>query len=82
MAWANNLKIHGLAGEFSEIDEESKEPLKTEVRTTDDAEDHKELVQYGRNTISDQQEKDPKKIKDLDFDDTFEMMKVSEYVEE
>jgi len=77
MALANNLKIHGLAGEFSEIEEERKETFKSEVITTDEAENDKETIEYERNIISSKQGEDPKEMEDL-VGDTSNIIHVKE----
>ena len=75
MALANNLKIHGLAGEFTETEEERKEPARTEVRKTNDADDDMDIIDYERNTIFEKQEEDQSKIEGITYNDMNEYSK-------
>ena len=77
MALANNLKIHGLAGEFSETEEEGKEPVQTEVRKTDDAANDMDMIDYERKTIFDKHEEDQSKIEGITYNDTSDILHVN-----
>ena len=83
MDLASSLKIHGLAGEFSDkVEEDRKEPTQTGFINTEAIENDEKVFEIGRNTILEKQT-DPSKTLDLISNVTDDaMIQVKEKVEE